>query len=465
MERKNVVKITIFITIAILLFIFFLIFFRNSEEDNEENKLSDNDINTVSNTSANNNTTGSEENNTITSIADMEEEDSWDYVEENVDEKKLKRIDDLYSYFLMKQCLEKYYNMDNSLNCIDKEAIDFLGLNTNNISALQRGFYEPLFCIDKIFKQSIDASKDLYVVYHKLQKNTQRDEMATDTVVFVKIDEKNVDFSIYPYEYLRDNDFLELEEDDEVKLANLEEIPENADNKYKSSLISKDEQTCLEELYERYVFELLFDVETLYGRIHGDYKDIRFPNYEDFLQYVNDDYKYKILENGISRYRVNKYELFNQYIAILDDDSHLIFNVLTIMDYNIMLDDYTVTTQEYNEVYSLNLPTIRGKYCINRIMSAINEKNYEFIYYSLNPVLKNNYYPDIQKLKEFLDNNFFETSEFQIDDDIKQVATNVYQYKVKVTDETEESPVYRNFIMTVYLDYDTEFKISIMLDL
>mgnify|MGYP002544218377 CR=1 FL=1 len=44
------------------------------------------------------------------------------------------------------------------------------------------------------------------------------------------------------------------------------------------------------------------------------------------------------------------------------------------------------------DTYNAFLPAARAKYCINRVVEALNYKDYDFIYSKLNPVQKNNYY-------------------------------------------------------------------------
>ena len=129
-----------------------------------------------------------------------------------------------------------------------------------------------------------------------------------------------------------------------------------------------------------------------------------------------------------------------------------------------MLDDFSAITEEYYDMYKISTPNIQGEYCIDRVMKAINEKNYEFVYSKLNSVLKNNYYPTIQDFENFLVNNFFEKNNYEIDKKFKQIGNNVFQYNVKITDKTENSKLYKEFIMTVYLKDEADFNISILLD-
>lgn len=407
------------------------------------------------------------ESHNILEYGDPPEEDPWAYEEsklaQNEEEKKLKQITDTYSYFLTKQCLSNYYNaqtVEHALNIIDREAKETLNINQDNVSNLYYDFNKPEFCIDKIYKQRIDASKDIYVVYHRLQKNIESNSSAADTVVFIKMDRKNVDFSVYPYEYLEDANYLQLGQDDIIKINDLNEIPKNDDNGYRTSLILKDDQTCVGEFYRRYKFDIQFDVEGLYDKIDEEYKNLKYPNLDDFKRYINEN-REKIMNNGISKYEVNKYEDYIDYIAIDKDNSCYIFNAKNLMDYTVLLDKYTVITKEYAEQYENSFTGAQTRYCISRIMQAINDKNYEFVYQKLNPIQKNNYYREIDELKDFIINNFYEKNKWEVNDDYVVVSSNVYQYNVKITDATENEFTYREFKMTVTVKEGTDFEISI----
>lgn len=371
---------------------------------------------------------------------------------------------DEYSYFLMKQCVGNFFNantIQQAFNIIDKEAIDKLGIDQNNIKSLYDNFNNPDFNIDKIYKQEIDESKDIYMVYLRLKKNSQSNEDVSSVAYFVKIDKKNVDFSIYPYEYLQKFNFLQYKENDKISINITEEIEKNDDNGYKVSLISKDEQSIIKELFERFKFDIKFDNNGLYNKIDNEYKSKKFEGLDDFKNFINSK-KQQILNENISKYQVNEYENYNDYIAISEDEEYYIFSTKNLMDYTILLDRYTVLTEKVINEYNGSLVTVKARYCINRIIRAINNKDYEFVYKNMNTIQKNNYYRDIEDLKEYIQENFYEKNNVEIDDEYKRISSNVYEYTVNLTDASEEDLSYRRFRMTVTIKDGMDFEISIV---
>ena len=185
MEQKKIrgmIIALIVIFICLIVLIGFLLNRRGvlTNKDNNQNTMNTN--NNVSDiTSIDTNTTPLE----------VEDHELWVEKDTNISKEyeKLTEVNDLYTYFLIKQCITNYYNVETiekALNIIDTEAKEALNINQNNVSNLYNNYDKPQFCIDKIYKQSLNVSKDIYVVYHRLQKNLA--DNLTDTIIFIKID-------------------------------------------------------------------------------------------------------------------------------------------------------------------------------------------------------------------------------------------------------------------------------------
>ena len=129
------------------------------------------------------------------------------------------------------------------------------------------------------------------------------------------------------------------------------------------------------------------------------------------------------------------------------------------MEYSILLDNYTTELPQYSEIYNSMLPSVQAKYCIDRVIKAVNDKNYEFIYNKLNIVQKSEFssYNDFVK---FIKEIFYEENNYEFID-YKKSSNAVYQYLVKITDKTEKTFSFRRLDMQVVLEDDTDFMIGI----
>ena len=162
----------------------------------------------------------------------------------------------------------------------------------------------------------------------------------------------------------------------------------------------------------------------------------------------------------ISEYKVIDYNEYVEYRAICSSQRNYVFNVKNMMNYTISLDNYSIVQNK--DTYNAFLPAAQAKYCIDRVVQALNYKDYDFVYSKLNPVQKNNYYKNIDDFKEFLSENFFKQNAYDIDDNYLIISDNVYQFKVQISDATEKNPIKMYFTMAVTLKDDADFTISIV---
>lgn len=368
----------------------------------------------------------------------------------------LEKIEDTATYFLIHNCLGKFYNEndyeDISFDLIDSVVIETLNLNENNTISLENSG----FCIDEIYQQKLTETENIYVVYYRLGQSAGN---IADRVAWVRINSENSVFSIYPYEYLNFSNQLHLKEEDTITIDNIKEIEKNENNGYEPSAITTDDASCVKELFRRYKFDLLLDLNHLYNTLEEEYKNAKFENIESLEQYVESN-RTDLYLDTISQYNVSKTNESNTYTIVSDGENEYIFYVTNLMEYTILMDNYTIVTIQ--DTYQEALPNAQAKYCINRIIEAINDKNYEFVYERLNPIQKNNYYRSLSDFENFVKNSFFTKNNYEIDEEYLIISTYVYQYRVKIMDNSNGGAAYKYFTMTVNLQNEDNFTISIV---
>ncbi len=441
MKKKNLIKkimiVLFFLFIIIIAMIVYLAFKNN--HSNNQGPQPENIVETE-NTNIENNTTTPDGN-----------ENSNE--EQNKD---LKKVNDTYTYFLVNHCLKSFYNYNEyeniSLDYMDAEVIENLNLSENNFINL----YNSGFCIDEIYKQELKENESIYVVYYRLGMESGG---ITDLVAWVRVNHFHKVFSIYPYEYLSSLNQLNLKENDKITIENLKDIEQNENNIYEEGDITTNAEACTRELFRRYKFDLLLDVDHLYQILDEEYKGLRFKTLEELEQYIQEN-KEELYLDSISKYQQQEKENNWQYTAVGNSNRYYTFKMTSLMEYTLILDNYTMVIQD--DIYNASLPNVQAKYCINRVIEAIDDKNYEFVYEKLNPVQKNNYYKNIDEFKEFITNHFYDEINYEIDDEYLMISSNVYQYNVKITDNVAENDfTFRNFTMTVTLKENEDFVIAI----
>ena len=449
-----IILIAIIITVLIIYFIKVKKNKKNDENIFEKDTILNNDIqleNSETNSFNNNKT---ENQSSKLSLDVISTEDMWKENEPIPDEKrKLYKVTDKYSYFLVKQGMTSFYlSQYHAHNALPEE------LRQYDISNFYKDENLSKFCMDSIYKTSISGSKDVYYVHYRLQNSNTSAESKT---ALVKIDRKNLSFGIYPYEYLKTINYADLKEGDIIStdLISIKDIERTELNHYNVSNISKDDETTLYELIERFQFDVQFDNEYLYSRIDSVYKTTRFNNnYENFVSFINSK-KDEYINDKLNAYQVYDLKSYTQYIAQCKNNNIFIFNITNLMNYAVQFDMYTTVTPIYYKIYSSNFPKVQGKYCIDRIRKAINDKNYEFVYAKLDNAQKANF-NSFDDFVSFIKKSFYDQNTFEIEK-IEKKTEAIYVYTVKVTN-TESKRISNNtYNMTITLKENADFTIII----
>ena len=444
---KTLVIILVFILIIIALLVFFILFTHQKDDGITVDNTVQNNV--IDNTNDDENTLNNSNSQNTNNSNSTEDEDKNDT-------KNLKSVTDMSSYFWLKEILERYYSsneLEDPTVMLDKDVIKELGITADNYRKFN-DFDGPMFRIDEMYEQILDDNKEIYVVKHKVGKSKTD---VKDSIVWIEKDENNSTFSIYPNEYLKEKNYLDFKEGDTLPVNFSKSISQNTENKFEEE-DSHSAEDCMKGLFERYKFDLMADEEHLYNLLDEDYKNLKYPDINNLKQYISNN-RTDLYLDSLSEYKVINYNTYIEYRAICKSGRNFVFHVRNMMNYSILLDNYNIVNKD---TYNAFLPAARAKYCINRVVEALNYKDYDFIYSKLNPVQKNNYYKNIDDFKEFLEKNSYEANNYEIDDDYLIISDgSVYQFKVKITDATGEDFSYITFTMAVTLKDDADFAISI----
>ncbi|HCC04521.1 MAG TPA: hypothetical protein DEP51_06720 [Clostridiales bacterium] len=459
-NRKNKLKkvllfLIFFFSIIIVVISCYLLMNKN-DKTNPINTYNDNNLidtdNKIEENNINTNNTKSSDNSSIIQKADPGDPDPWGesipVTEENL---KLKDSTDSYSYFLTKQCLTSFYSSkQNAYNVLPNE------LKQYDISSFYGRIEDASFCIDDIYCANASLSKDIFVVYYRLEIGNGN---YSNLCSIVKIDKKNLSFAIYPFEYLKLKNISTLNENDmiPIDIINLDYIDKTEYNHYRIDDISTTEVACIREVFERCRFDYDFDKNHLYSCLNEDYKNQKFENFDSFINYLNTS---NILKGSVEKFQVEKMNGYTQYVVFGSYDNCYIVNYFNIMSYDLLLDNYTIYAQNYLNEYYSNFPNVQAKYCIDRVRKAINDKNYKFVYEKLDLVYKNSNFIDYNSFESYIKQIFYEKNSFELLN-FKKLSSNIFEYTVRITDETGKSLSYRQLNMTVTLKNDADFVISI----
>lgn len=135
---------------------------------------------------------------------------------------------------------------------------------------------------------------------------------------------------------------------------------------------------------------------------------------------------------------------------------YYIFKENSAFQFSIILDTYSIDLPEFIEKYES--ATTQEKVALNleKVIEAINEQDYKYVYNKLNETFKKNNFDTLEKFEKYMKNNFYEENEasYLSFNEISET----YTYSVKIKDAESEKYKTKNFVMK--LGEGTDFEMS-----
>ena len=342
--------------------------------------------------------------------------------------------------------LEKYYGITFTSDYNLDLYINRYSITENNLVEKIDKVKSSKVDINEMYVSQINTNVSVYVVKGRLME--QKTKNMSDFMIMLKLDLVNKTFSIFLNNYIKDN-YTNIKVGENVEWKLDENIEKNDTNIYDYKNIS--DQTYIQDLLEKYQSEVLYDQETAYNNLDEEYRNARFGSYENFLIYA----KQNIIRNvklKLSKYQINNYEDYKEYVCQDGDGNYYIFNEKGVMNYGLLLDTYSVNIPEFKKKYDSATDQVKVGMNIEKIKSAIKEKDYNYIYNKLDDTFKKNYFDSIDKFKEYIQKVF--TSDEITYDEFKDLG-GVYTYKLLINDEASS-----NVTIIMQLNDNYDFKMS-----
>lgn len=207
--------------------------------------------------------------------------------------------------------------------------------------------------------------------------------------------------------------------------------------------------------FNKYKYALLTDLEQAYNILNKEFREKKFGDFEEYKKYITNNID-GISKSRIEKFQIRKDENSTRYICIDQNGNYYIFNETAVMEFDIILDTYTLDLPDFIQKY--NNATEQEKVALNieKFIQAINCKDYKYAYNCLADSYKNNYFKTQQEFENYAKQNFYgnytvEYKEFNPEGD-------VYTYSVILTDKETGNQINKTFIMQ--LGEGTEFVLS-----
>ena len=453
-SKKVLILSAIIILVLFIIIDIILIFITSNKENNENNYINkSNNIYNVNNTNEDYIMLSEDD-----KLADKEIEQIKDNTTFYTIENCIKKFESFVNLDYTKQVDElgypslaaeyKIYNQKEKqeaiLKFLDKEYINQNNINASNVltlvdATMTENTVEALK-INKLISNNTQVSA--YSVCAK--KTNNGNEKYVYYIVKTGIGDV---FSIYP---IKTNNI------DDIKITNTTEyIEPNERNTFLKSSIN--ESQIATKYFQEYKSLLLDNPNKAYEKLDEEYRNKRFGSVDEFKKYISDNKK-NIELMQIYRYGIEEYNNYNEYIARDRYDNIYIFNEKAPKDYAVLLDNYTIETEEYKKSYNSATDEGKAKTNANKFISMINNKDYKNAYALLNTTFKNNNYNTLDKFTSLIKDKMFDINKVESN----EVSENgeYYVCDIELSDYKGESNNNVSIQIIVKLGEETNFELS-----
>lgn len=252
----------------------------------------------------------------------------------------------------------------------------------------------------------------------------------------------------------------------DISQINLEtdrkEIRDNGKNIFEYIAMISDEQMCRIYL-EQFLKLELENTEEAYQLLEEEYKKERFPTYKDYQEYVEENQEI-IQESVLSKYSVEHYDDYTQYVLVDVYNNTYTLNATSVMTYTIKLDNYTIKVDDYANNYKKLSNENKVQSNVYIFLQMINTKDYKHAYELLDETFKKNNFSTIEQFKEYVKNNFFAynlniSSEISIKEE-----GNYYIYETTIRSNSGSAAETRKLTVIMKLKEETDFVMSFSIE-
>lgn len=420
-------------------------------------------------------------------IAKAEQEDknlvaTEKYIADVETDSNLKEVTIRNNYYIVQSCIEKFYTcysemfedpldgytikpeegtvdveaikserIEKVYKLLDDEYLEYKEITLENLTSKLPEIGEISINIQDMYYIEKEDAISLYFVYGT--KKDTLDSKTTDFSIMIKLDMKNRTYKIllddYVEKYYADIEigkYIEIEE---------EKIQNDTYNKFSYDQIS--DTTYINDLFKHYQNILRTSREQSYNLLDEEYKNKCFDSLDDYLSYIDENYL-KIVTAKLDKYDKSSNSDYTEYIFKDSKENYYIFKETAPFKYTVLLDNYTIPTEDFVETYNSSADAKKVVLSIKRFFMGIDDKNYGYSYSVLSESFKNNKYPTKNDFVKYVEQNLFEKNEIEYVSYKKQ--NGLYIYKIIITDATGESNEEKSLNIIVKLNSGTDFEMS-----
>lgn len=233
------------------------------------------------------------------------------------------------------------------------------------------------------------------------------------------------------------------------------EIEKYEYNQYMTKVIEDQDMTNI--YFNNYKYYLIYHPEEAYNLLDKEYREKKYGDFQTYKNYIDQNIE-QIFNSSIESFTVSNWSDGKQYIVTDKNGKYYIFRENVVMDYTVILDTYTIDLPQFIEKYNSSSDAEKVLLNIQKIFSAINDEDYNYVYNKLDTTFKQNNFPTLDSFETYIKQNFYENNSIGYSN--YKTSGDLHIYEISITDKDNEAnpTVTKNFIMQ--LKDGTDFVMS-----
>ena len=104
---------------------------------------------------------------------------------------------------------------------------------------------------------------------------------------------------------------------------------------------------------------------------------------------------------ALAQYQVTEEDGYTQYLLVDQNGKYYIANETAVMKYTTLLDTYTVDLPQFTESYNSANDSRKAGLNLQKVVDAINNNDYEYVYNKLDETFKSNNFPTLESFEQY----------------------------------------------------------------
>lgn len=215
----------------------------------------------------------------------------------------------------------------------------------------------------------------------------------------------------------------------------------------------------IEEYFYNYTANAVSNTELAYNMLDTEYREKRFGSIETYKQYVEKN-RNRIEDALVMSYGVKNKDGYVQYTLVDSYNNTYIINA-NIDGYSVIADIYTVDIDTITERYDEGSNKQKVIINIQKIISALNCRDYEYVYGKLKEEFKQTNYPTIQQFETAMNSIIYGSFTVEFNDYTEDEGHYIYEISI-VGDTVASTNLNMQIVMELkdQRDFEISFKIK-----